>query len=174
MWGEMGAVAMQKWGRGSIGDMVFGAADGVVTTFAVVAGVAGAQLSSTVVIVLGLANLFADGVSMAAGNFLGLKSTEEALGVRGIRTPRAGAVYIFLAFVGAGSFPLLPYLFGGRGPDAFYLTTGLTLATLFVVGAARTVITGRFWLRSGIEMLAIGSAAALVAYSVGYFLRSIV
>jgi len=164
---------MRRWWRQSIGDVVFGAADGIVTTFAVVAGVAGAELSSRIVIILGLANLFADAVSMAAGNFLGLKSTEQALGVRGFRTPRAGAAYIFLAFVGVGAVPLLPYIMGGSGTAAFRLTAALTLTTIFAVGAARTAVTRRNWLRSGLEMLAIGSGAAVVAYIVGYLLRSI-
>lgn len=60
-----------------LGDFVFGAIDGTVTTFAVVAGVAGAQLSAGVAIVLGLANLLADGFSMAAGNYLSTKSSHE-------------------------------------------------------------------------------------------------
>lgn len=58
-------------------DFVYGAIDGVVTTFAVVAGAAGAGLSSGVVIVLGLANLIADGLSMAASNLLGTRAERE-------------------------------------------------------------------------------------------------
>ena len=58
-------------------DFIYGAVDGAVTTFAVVSGVAGAGLSSGVVIVLGLANLFADGFSMAASNYLGTRAEEE-------------------------------------------------------------------------------------------------
>lgn len=162
-----------RWWKASIGDVVFGASDGIVTTFAVVAGVAGAELASRIVIILGLANLFADGVAMAAGNFLSLESSEQALGVRGFRTPRAGALYIFAAFVAVGVVPLLPYILGGSGPRAFRLTALLTLATIFAVGAARTAVTGRNWLRSGLEMLAIGSGAAVVAYAVGYLLRSV-
>lgn len=58
-------------------DFVFGAIDGAVTTFAVVAGVAGAGLSSGVVIVLGLANLLADGFSMAISNYLGTRADNQ-------------------------------------------------------------------------------------------------
>lgn len=54
-------------------DFVFGAVDGTVTTFAVVAGTAGAGLPRGVAIVLGLANLLADGFSMAVGNYLSTK-----------------------------------------------------------------------------------------------------
>jgi vacuolar iron transporter family protein len=55
-------------------DFVYGAIDGTVTTFAVVAGVAGAGLSTSVVIILGVANLIADGFSMAVSNFLGTRA----------------------------------------------------------------------------------------------------
>lgn len=53
---------------------VYGANDGIVTTFAVVAGVAGAQLSSSVVLILGIANMVADGISMGLSNYLGERS----------------------------------------------------------------------------------------------------
>ena len=58
-------------------DFIYGAIDGAVTTFAVVAGVAGAGLSSGVVIVLGLANLVADGFSMAVSNYLGTRAENQ-------------------------------------------------------------------------------------------------
>ena len=58
-------------------DFVLGAMDGTVTTFAVVAGVAGAGLPSGVAIVLGIANLLADGFSMAAGNYLSTKTDRQ-------------------------------------------------------------------------------------------------
>ncbi|MBF6620630.1 MAG: VIT1/CCC1 transporter family protein [Patulibacter sp.] len=58
-------------------DAVYGAIDGAITTFAVVAGVAGASLGARVVIVLGFANLLADGFSMAVSNYLGTKAEAE-------------------------------------------------------------------------------------------------
>ena len=58
-------------------DIVYGAIDGTVTTFAIVSGVAGAGLSSEVIIILGVANLVADGFSMAAGNFLGTRTEQQ-------------------------------------------------------------------------------------------------
>jgi VIT1/CCC1 family predicted Fe2+/Mn2+ transporter len=57
-----------------IGDMVYGALDGIVTTFAVVSGVVGASLPTSVILILGFANLVADGLSMGVGNYLGTKS----------------------------------------------------------------------------------------------------
>lgn len=60
-----------------LGEFVYGAIDGTVTTFAVVAGAAGAALSPGVVIILGFANLLADGFSMASGNFLSERTQRD-------------------------------------------------------------------------------------------------
>ncbi|MBC8353183.1 MAG: VIT1/CCC1 transporter family protein [Planctomycetes bacterium] len=62
-----------------LGDFVLGAVDGAVTTFAIVAGAAGAGLSSGVALVLGLANVLADGLSMAAGNYLKARADEQTI-----------------------------------------------------------------------------------------------
>jgi len=59
-------------------DLVYGANDGIITTFAVVSGVVGADLSRTIILILGFANLFADGISMGASNYLARRSTAEA------------------------------------------------------------------------------------------------
>jgi vacuolar iron transporter family protein len=57
-----------------IRDFIYGGIDGAVTTFAVVSGVSGAELSPTIVLILGFANLAADGFSMAASNYLGTRA----------------------------------------------------------------------------------------------------
>ena len=58
-------------------DWIYGGIDGAVTTLAVVTGVAGAQLSPWIILVLGFANLLADGFSMAASNYLGTKAEQD-------------------------------------------------------------------------------------------------
>ena len=60
-----------------IGEAVYGALDGIVTTFAVVAGVEGARLPSGIVLILGFANLIGDGLSMGVGSYLSTKSRRE-------------------------------------------------------------------------------------------------
>ncbi|MBI4243072.1 MAG: VIT1/CCC1 transporter family protein [Planctomycetes bacterium] len=62
-----------------LGDFVLGAIDGTITTFAVVSGVTGADLQSQIALVLGLANLAADGFSMAVGNYLRVKSDRQII-----------------------------------------------------------------------------------------------
>ncbi|MFZ5989532.1 MAG: VIT1/CCC1 transporter family protein [Bacillota bacterium] len=60
-----------------IKSLIYGGLDGIITTFAVVAGVAGASLSAGIVLILGFANLIADGLSMAIGDYLSTKAEQE-------------------------------------------------------------------------------------------------
>lgn len=60
-----------------IKSLIYGGLDGIITTFAVVAGVAGAHLAAGVVLILGFANLIADGLSMAIGDYLSTKAERE-------------------------------------------------------------------------------------------------
>ncbi len=60
-----------------IQDIVYGANDGIVTTFAVVSGVAGAQLAPSIVVIMGLANVLADALSMGLGNYLSIRSKRD-------------------------------------------------------------------------------------------------
>ncbi|GLC30763.1 VIT1/CCC1 transporter family protein [Clostridium omnivorum] len=60
-----------------IKSLVYGGLDGTITTFAVVAGVAGAALSPGIVLIMGFANLIGDGLSMAMGDYLSTKSEME-------------------------------------------------------------------------------------------------
>lgn len=62
---------------GHLKDAIYGAMDGAVTTFAIVAGVQGAGLSPAIILALGAANLLADGFSMAAGNYAGTKAERD-------------------------------------------------------------------------------------------------
>jgi VIT1/CCC1 family predicted Fe2+/Mn2+ transporter len=135
-----------------IRDVVFSANDGLVTTFAVVAGVAGASLAPSVVVILGLANMFADGLAMALGNYLGTKSRADfERANRKLEEMEVAAV----------------------PGNNFLQSIIITALTLFAVGALRTFVTKRHWLRSGLEMLAVGGFAAAVAYLVGAALGNI-
>ena len=218
-----------------IGPIVYGGLDGIVTTFAVISGVAGAALSSNIVLILGLANLLADGVSMAIGSYLSSKSEREYFEreqrteaweiehfPEGERTELYGLLReagyppddaqelvriqtqrpetwikammaeehglleadsspvkrgfaTFGAFVVAGSLPLLSYLLGLVFPmaanTAFLIATVLAAVALFVLGAARVLVTELRVFRSGLEMLLVGGFAASVAYAIGYLLR---
>lgn len=64
-------------GLSYVGEMVYGGLDGVITTFAVVSGVAGANLGANVILIMGMANITADGFAMAMGAYLSAKSRRE-------------------------------------------------------------------------------------------------
>jgi vacuolar iron transporter family protein len=158
-------------------DLVYGANDGIITTFAVVSGVAGAALDPLVVIVLGVANLLADGFSMGASNYLSIRSDEAVRAASGDAVgepyPARHGLATFGAFVVAGAVPLIPYVFGLPG-SAFAVAVVMTLATLFLVGALRALVTRLQWWRAGLEMLVVGALAAGVAYGVGFLVAGAV
>ena len=158
-------------------DIVYGANDGVITTFAVVAGVTGGTLAPVAVLVLGVANLLADGLSMGVGNYLGIRSDErvreaQRLPEQEARPIRHG-IATFLAFVTAGAVPLLPYVIGMR-THLFAVSTGLSLAVLFVVGAARARVGAGRWWANGFEMLVLGLIVGVVAYYAGAVVSGLV
>jgi len=148
-------------------DLIDGANDGIITTLAVVSGVVGAELSSTVILILGFANLVADGFSMGASNVLSRRSDVQNGAIPTLSAASGHGVATFLGFIVAGLVPLLAYLLPWFEAERFAAATALALATLFVVGAGRAVFTRRGWLVSGLEMLLVGALAAGVAYGVG-------
>jgi len=156
-----------------VGNFVYGANDGIVTTFAVVAGVVGASLSPGIIVILGLANLLADGFSMGASNFLAVR-TEHDLAKKdhGFQEPFENGLVTFVAFVVAGFIPLIPYIFNIFGEQQFLISSLLAGLSFFTVGVARRVITKGNLLTGGLEMLAIGGIAALVAYGVGWAIKT--
>lgn len=215
-------------------DFVYGAIDGAVTTFAVVSGVAGAGLSPSIVLILGIANLIGDGFSMAAGNFLGTRAELEQTsklrlmeqrhidrfpdgereeirqifqqkGFEGELLERVvevitadeqrwvetmlreehgisltpvsawkAATTTFVAFQLIGSIPLLPFIGGLIGLEFFarpYLvSTLLTGAAFFSVGAVKSRFVDHHWFYSGLETLFVGGLAAALAYACGVLL----
>src|SRR5687768_991224 len=91
-------------------DLIYGANDGVVTTLAVISGVVGASLSTTVILVLGFENLLADGFSMGASNVLSRRSDSTAEALPSLLISGRHGLATFLGFVVAGFVPLVAYL----------------------------------------------------------------
>lgn len=161
-----------------IKDIIFGANDGIITTFAVVAGAMGASLSVKIILILGFSNLLADGFSMGAGNYLGSRSEREVIEAGGkdyrksIITP---AVLTFFSFVIAGSLPLLPFILCDCSVESFMPAIITTAIALFVVGASLGyLVLHRHWFWWGFEMLFIGGIAAGIAYGIGYLVKALV
>lgn len=148
-------------------DVVYGANDGLVTTFAIVAGVAGAGLPRTVVIILGVASLVADGFSMASSDYLSERTPKQDGERTGHRAAARHGSATFAGFITPGVVPLLPYVLPIDADYRFPLAAALTLVTMFVVGAGRGALSELSPWRAGLEMLAVGTLAAGAAYGIG-------
>lgn len=219
-------------------DFIYGAIDGTVTTFAVVSGVAGADLGASVVIILGGANLIADGFSMAVSNYLGSRAerqrrelarreeelhiqlvpegereeirqifaakgfegrelervvevitSDPALWAETMMTEELGygstepnelraAASTLLAFLTVGFLPLAAFVYDLIAPGAlehaFTWSAVMTGIAFFVVGSIKARFVEQAWWRSGLETLAVGGIAAVLAFTVGALLKGIV
>jgi len=210
-------------------DFVYGGIDGAVTTFAMVAGVVGANLSTRTILILGTANLIADGFSMAASNYLGTRTEHEELehtaafereqirdhprgereevrqilirkGFEGealetaietyteteqrwvefmlveeyglsphVRSAVLSGAATFAAFFVCGAAALVPYVAKLASP--FAVASVLTGAIFFLIGSLKAKWSVKAWWLLGAETLAIGGAAALLAFGVGLMFR---
>lgn len=166
-------------------EFVYGGLDGIITTFAIVAGAIGASLSSGIVLILGFANLLADGFSMAVSNYLSGKSQKELHEKHKHKEERSmskkpikGAYATFISFVIMGFIPLLSFVLGALISDfpinTFGLAIALTFVALAIVGSVKALVVKKSWIRASIETMTIGGLAALIAFVVGYLLRGLV
>lgn len=230
------AAIAERLGRGPpadhLKDWVYGGIDGAVTTFAIVAGALGADLATRFVIIMGIANMVADGFSMAAANYTGTRAEQDnlarirAMEERHIRLDPDGeheelrqiyarkgfegedldmlvgittkhkrhwidvmmaeehglalteqsatraALMTFVAFVVCGSIPLIPFIFLAPQPGLWaLLATGVTF---YLIGAVKARWSLAPWWRSGLETLAIGMAAAGIAFLLGEGLANLI
>jgi vacuolar iron transporter family protein len=178
---------MKKHIEEYLGPFVYGAIDGTVTTFAVVAASAGAGLEAGIVVILGLANLIGDGFSMGASSYLSAKSEqdlkikhhkaagkeEEAHDLSHGETPMADGTMTFASFVAIGFVPLVIYVgdvllnFKLHDDTLFLTSAAITALTFVAVGLLKAQITetGRF--RAASETLILGGIAAALSYVLG-------
>lgn len=158
-------------------EFVYGSIDGTVTTFAIVSGAMGAGLSAGVVIVLGVANVLADGLSMASGNYLSEKSA-QASGERSTeKRPIMTALATFISFVAIGFVPLAPFLIALVLPfsqrESFVAATIATLVAFVGIGYVRSRVESAGRLRGIVETVLVGVMTSAVSFVVGYWLRGL-
>lgn len=155
-------------------DIVNGALDGVITTLAVLSGTFGAQLAPRVGLILGLANLLGDGVSMGASNYLGLKSELIQAGKScAIEKPLRHGCATLIAFMVFGSIPLFGYAVA-QFLDIYTSALVGSVVALCVLGIVRAAYMNTGALRSAAEVLAIGLSASAVAYAIGDLARRVI
>ncbi len=213
-----------------IRQIVFGMNDGIVSVFALLAGVAGAGQSAPIIVITLMAATIAGALSMAAGEFISGKSERnyfeneinqerleiilcpevekeeiraiyrqkgfsgdllekivaqiisnpdlwvremviDELGIADLEQEGEikGVIVIFISFIGGAMFPTLPYiLFQGFPSEIIFLIAAIvTFGGLFLIGAMKKYITGVNWIKSGSEMLVVGTLAFIASFFIG-------
>jgi len=158
-----------------IREIVFGLEDSLVSTLGAIIGIAVGSQSRFVVILSGLVILAAEATSMSAGSYLSSKSatdTEKQLHSSSKEhdhktNPVLGAIVMGLFYLFGGCIPLLPF-FLLDVQTAIVPSVGLTALSLFLVGYWASRFTKRPAIKSGLEMMSVSLAAAIIGYLVGY------
>ena len=166
-----------------LSEFVYGGIDGSVTTFAIVAGVIGASLSSTIILILGFANLFADGFSMAVSSYLSKKSqfevaTKHVKQYHSRKKPINSAIATFISFILIGFIPLLSFVLAYFIPiieqSKFTYSIILTGIAFLVIGGFRGKIANKSPIRTSLETLVMGGIAAIIAFTIGFLLKNLI
>lgn len=161
----------------NIRELIFGVEDGAIGNLGLVVGMAQALAPNTLILLAGVATMFAQAISMFAGNYLSVKSEQEYFAVKKKgreygkayskhKNPVTSSLIMGLAVIVGAAIPLSAFLIWksqqGIGPAIV-----VTLLGLFTLGAVKTRYTLRNWLRSGTEVLVVGAVAALAGYGIG-------
>ena len=166
-----------------LSEFVYGGIDGAVTTFAVVAGATGARFDLKIILVLGFANLIADGFSMGVGSYLSSKASIELMQKRGESvtdeaSPVINGLMTYLSFILIGLVPLLAYLadyvFGWGAENVFLLSILSTAVAFWAIGLLKSRVAKTPVVRAVFETVALGLIAAVLAFVLGDVLERLI
>lgn len=151
-------------------NFVFGVEDSLVSTVGLLSGIAVADMPRGMILVSGAVLIAVEALSMGAGSFLSETSAEKYLTQTEMpsRTSVAAGAVMFFSYLFAGFVPLAPYIVLPV-EFAFWVAIAVSLASLFVLGAAGAKLSGTRVGRGGLRMLVIGGAALGVGVFVGQF-----
>lgn len=166
-----------------LSEFVYGGIDGAVTTFAVVAGATGARFDVKIILVLGFANLIADGFSMGVGSYLSSKSSIELMAKRGESvkdeaSPIINGVMTYVSFILVGLVPLLAYTvdvaLGLDASNLFAISIVSTGIAFVLIGLLKSKVAHSAVPRAIAETVVLGLIAAGFAYVLGDVLERLI
>ena len=172
----------KRFGYKYLPEFVYGGTDGAITSLAIVSGVIGAGLSSSIILILGFVNLFADGFSMAVSNYLSTSSRNDLNEKRSRRKENATktAFVTFVSFFVIGFIPLLSFVVAAI-TNSVHITQNqivyssfLTIFALGIVGWFKGEVLEKGKIKSSIQTVLIGGIAAVIAFSAGYFIKILI
>ena len=148
-----------------IKSFIYGGLDGIITTFAVVAGSTGANLGFKAILALGISNLLADGFSMAMGDYISSKSDPDE------ENPKKNAIVTFISFAIFGFILIVSYLLPIENNYLFACILTATSLGLLGYFKARILEINKF--KSILDMLILGGIAALISFYIGELISKI-
>jgi len=163
-----------------LSEFVYGGIDGIVTTFAVVAASVGAGLDSSIIIILGLANLVADGFSMGISAYLAKKSDVAVSDKESddVKYPQKVGLVTFTSFIIVGFIPVMIYVFDFAFDleidNLFGYSLALAAVGFGLIGWLKSYVAKENKVMAILETLALGAVASGVAYYIGDVLEQII
>ena len=161
-----------------LGEFVYGGIDGTITTFAVVAGSVGAGLDTNVIVILGFANLLADGFAMSIGAYLSANSErDKGQEYSKMKSPIFVGLSTYVSFLIMGFIPLIVYvidLVKDVSWNLFAIASILTGLVFIFIGALKAFVTNGNYAKAISQTLILGALAAIVAFYVGDILEQVV
>ena len=174
---------VKSLGHKYLPEFVYGGMDGAITTFAIVSGVMGASLSSSIILILGFANLVADGFSMAVSNYMSTSSRNDLVKrIKGAerKNPLKTSIATFVSFFIIGFIPLFSFVLAAitNNPNIeinqFIYSIFFTVLALGFVGWFKGKITEKNRITSSIQTIIIGGIAASLAFLIGFLIKNLI
>jgi len=154
-----------------LGEFIYGATDGIITTFSIVAGAAGGDLVQKVITILGISNVLSDGYSMGVSRYLSSKAEIEQ-GLLKEKNAIQSGIFTFISFVFVGVLPILPFFFY-KGEQAKKISLGIAIILFAMIGTIKGLVLKQPILGKSFESLFIGLSAAIISYLVGVFVSKL-
>ncbi len=157
-----------------LSNFIFGVEDSLVSTVGLLSGIAVVGTSAKTIILAGVVLIFVEAFSMGVGSLLSENVAKEFKEGREVSMKHSivPSLIMFSSYFFAGFIPLFPYLLLDV-EIAFYVSIGVALGALFVLGVISARISGRAMVRHGIEMFIIGGTAIGLGVLVGTIVNSL-
>lgn len=149
-------------------NFVFGVEDSLVSTVGLLSGIAVGGVERETIFLTGIVLIFVEAFSMSAGSFLSESSAETFSEKKTVfsKSPYYSAVIMFISYFASGFIPLAPYLIFTT-PLATWVSIGLSLVALGVLGLVSGILTkGVLW-QSVLRMSVVGGVAIGVGVVAG-------
>jgi VIT1/CCC1 family predicted Fe2+/Mn2+ transporter len=158
---------MQKQNVLYFRNFIFGVEDSLVSTVGLLSGIVIGGVPRNTIFLTGVVLILVEAFSMAAGSFLAESSAEEYLSTAAVDTkPFWGSIVMFFSYFIAGLIPLAPYMFVSTN-GALYVSVGVSLLALFILGLVGGSLTHGKILSRGVRMMLIGGIAIIAGMLAG-------